>query len=76
MAVLLIGVLIVIAIVLFLAPGMALLALLPLALAIGIGIWFAATLAGRTTPTQAVRRTPQRQELLGPGGPDDPDSAH
>ena len=73
MAVLLIGVLVVIAIVLFLAPGMALLALVPLALAIGIGIWFAATLARGTTPTQAVRRTSRRQELLGPGGPDDPD---
>ena len=73
MAVLLIGVLVVIAIVLFLAPGTALLAVLPLAAAIAVGVWFVMTLAGRTTPTQAVRRTPQRQELLGPGGPDDPD---
>jgi len=73
MAVLLIGVLVAIAVVLFVAPGMALLALLPLAAAIAIGVWFAMTLAGRTTPTQAVRRTPQRQELLGPRGPDDPD---
>ena len=73
MAVLLIGVLVAIAVVLFVAPGMALLALLPLAAAIAIDVWFAMTLAGRTTPTQAVRRTPQRQELLGPRGPDDPD---
>jgi hypothetical protein len=73
MAVLLIAVLVVVAIVLFLAPGTALLALLPLAAAIAIGVWLMMTLAGRTTPTQAVRRTRQRQELLGPGGPDDPD---
>jgi hypothetical protein len=75
MAVLLIGVLVVVAIVLFIAPGTALLALLPLAAAIAIGVWFVMTLSGRTTPTQAVRQTPQRQELLGPGGPDDPDSS-
>jgi hypothetical protein len=49
------------------------LALLPLAAAIAIGVWFVMTLGRGTTPTQAVRRTPQRQELLGPGGPDDPD---
>ena len=73
MAVLLIGVLVVIAIVLFIAPGTALLALLPLAAAIAVGFWFVMTLGGGTTPTQAVRRTPKRQELLGPGGPDDPD---
>ena len=73
MAVLLLGVLLVIAVVLFLAPGMALLALLPLALALAVGVWLAMTFAGHTTPTQAVRRTPRRQTLLGPGGPDDPD---
>jgi hypothetical protein len=74
MAVLLIGVLIVIAVVLFLAPGMALLALLPLAAAVAVGVWLVMTISGGTTPTRALRRTPQRQELLGPGGPDDPDS--
>jgi hypothetical protein len=76
MAVLLIGILLVVAIVLFLAPGMALLALLPLAAAIAIGVWLVMTLAGGTTPTRAVRRTHHRQELLGPGGPDDPDRNH
>jgi hypothetical protein len=73
MAVLLLGLLIVVAIVLFLAPGTALLALLPLAAAVAVGIWLAVTVAGGTTPTRAIRRTPQRQELLGPGGLDDPD---
>jgi hypothetical protein len=74
MAVLLIAVLIVVAIALFLAPGMALLALLPLAAAVAVGVWLVMTISGGTTPTRALRRTPQRQELLGPGGPDDPDS--
>jgi hypothetical protein len=74
MAVLLIGVLIVIAVVLFLAPGMALLALLPLAAAVAVGVWLVMTISGGTTPARALRRTPQQQELLGPGGPDDPDS--
>jgi hypothetical protein len=73
MAVFILGLLIVVAIVLFLAPGMALLALLPLAAAIVVGIWLAVTVSGGTTPTRAIRRTPRRQELLGPGGPDDPD---
>jgi hypothetical protein len=73
MAVLLIGVLVVVAIVLFLAPGTALLALLPLAAAVAVGVWLVMTISAGTTPTRAIRRTSQRQELLGPGGPDDPD---
>ena len=74
MAVLLIAGLIVAAIVLFLAPGTALLAIVPLVLAIAVGIWFAMSAGSGTTPAQAARRTPRRQELLGPGGPDDPTS--
>jgi len=48
------------------------LAILPLVLAIGVGGWFVATLAGGRTPATAVRDT-DHPELLGPGGPDDPD---
>ena len=73
MAVFILGLLILAAIVLVLAPGLALFALLPLAAAVAVGIWLALTVSGGTTPTRAIRRTPQRQELLGPGGPDDPD---
>ena len=70
----------VIAILLFLAAGLAavlgggLLAILPLALAVVLGGWFVVTLASGRTPARAVRDT-ERPELLGPGGPDDPDAS-
>jgi uncharacterized membrane protein YqjE len=55
----------------FIAGGPALVVLLLIALVIGGGWFVAMTLSGRR-PTSAVRRTKSR-ELLGPGGPDDPD---
>jgi len=47
-------------------------AIVPLILAVGVGGWFAMTLASGRTPATAVRDT-DHPELLGPGGPDDPD---
>ena len=40
---------------------------------IGGGIWLVLTLASGKTPASAVRET-EPAELLGPGGPDDPDA--
>jgi hypothetical protein len=53
--------------------GGGLLALLPLALALVVGGWFVFTLAAGKAPATAVRET-EKVELLGPGGPDDPDA--
>lgn len=55
---------------LFLAPGVGLVALVPLALAVVSAVW----LLRRNPPSRAIRRT-RHQPLLGPGGPDDPDRA-
>jgi hypothetical protein len=72
MAVLLVALLLVLGAALAAVIGAGWLALLPLALAIGVGFWFVLTLVGGRTPATAVRDT-KRPELLGPGGPDDPD---
>jgi hypothetical protein len=74
MVVALLAVFVAITIGLFLVPGIGLLALIPLAVALVVGVWVALTFRAGTTPANAVRRT-KRQELLGPGGPDDPDRA-
>jgi hypothetical protein len=66
------GVLIAIAVALFLAPGTALLAVIPLGVAVAVVVWLVLAFMGRVPPSQAVRRT-RRHALLGPGGPDDPD---
>jgi hypothetical protein len=42
--------------------------------AIAAGVWVVMTFAAKTTPAESVRRTPKQAELLGPGGPDDPDA--
>jgi hypothetical protein len=69
-----------IAILLFLAAGFAAvlgagwLAVLPLLLALIVGAWFLVTLASGRTPATAVRETEPPPELLGPGGPDDPNA--
>lgn len=39
---------------------------------VAAGLWLGMTYMGGRTPARAVRRT-KREELLGPGGPDDPD---
>ena len=50
-------------------PVLVVLALIAFLAAAG---WFAMTYASGRRPTREVRRTPS-QELLGPGGPDDPE---
>jgi len=72
MSIILIMLLVVVTIVLALTPGIGILALIPLAVALLVGVWIALTFSARTTPARVVRRT-RRAELLGPGGPDDPD---
>ena len=55
-----------------LALGLGPLAIIPAVIAVGVAIWLVAVLVRGTTPGRAARRT-ERPELLGPGGPDDPD---
>jgi multisubunit Na+/H+ antiporter MnhB subunit len=69
-----IGVLLALTIGLFFAPGVGLIALVPLAVAVIVAGWFLLAFVGGDSPSRAVRRT-QKPELLGPGGPDDPDRA-
>jgi hypothetical protein len=54
------------------ALGLGPLAIVPAVLAVGVAIWLIAALARGLTPGRAARRT-ETPELLGPGGPDDPD---
>jgi hypothetical protein len=54
--------------------GVGWLALAPLLVALLVLGWFAFAFVAGTTPRSAVRRT-KRPELLGPGGPDDPNRA-
>ena len=74
MILLIIASLVAVAVGLFLAPGVGLLGLIPLLLAILAVVWAALAFAMGTSPAQAVRRT-KRPDLLGPGGPDDPDAS-
>ena len=53
--------------------GLGLLAVVPLLLMIGVGGWAAFALLHGATPSGMVRHTTTKPELLGPGGPDDPD---
>lgn len=52
--------------------GVGWLAIIPLLLAIAVFVWGGMTIASGRTPARAVRQT-DSPELLGPGGPDDPD---
>ena len=54
------------------ALGLGPLAIVPAVLAVGVAIWLIAALVRGQTPARAARRT-ETPELLGPGGPDDPD---
>ena len=49
------------------------LVIVPVAIVIVLVIWGGALVVAHWTPEEAVRRTP-KADLLGPGGPDDPDS--
>jgi hypothetical protein len=56
------------------APGLALFAVVPGLILLAYGIWIGFGFATGRTPATAVRRRGRRgPELLGPGGPDDPD---
>jgi hypothetical protein len=54
------------------ALGLGPLAIVPAVLAVGVAIWLIAALARGQTPGRAARLA-DTPELLGPGGPDDPD---
>ena len=58
-------------------PGLALFAIVPGILLLAYAVWLALVLAKGETPGGIVRRRGRRgrrgPELLGPGGPDDPD---
>ena len=57
------------------APGLALFALLPAVFLVGYAIWIGLAFATGRTPATAIKKPGRRgPELLGPGGPDDPDS--
>jgi NADH:ubiquinone oxidoreductase subunit 6 (subunit J) len=49
------------------------LVLVPIAIVIVFVVWVGSLLVARRTPQEAVRRT-RRPQLLGPGGPDDPEA--
>jgi membrane protein implicated in regulation of membrane protease activity len=49
------------------------LVIVPIAIVIVFLIWLGTLAFARRTPQEAVRRT-KRPQLLGPGGPDDPDA--
>jgi Flp pilus assembly protein TadB len=66
-------VLVALALAFVLALGLGPLAIVPAVIAVGVAIWLVAGLARGHTPARAARRT-ERPELLGPGGPDDPDA--
>jgi hypothetical protein len=66
--------LLVVTVIVGLIPGLALFAIVPGVLLIAYAVWFVLTVVSGRTPGRVVRsRGRQGPELLGPGGPDDPD---
>jgi hypothetical protein len=53
--------------------GVGWIAVLPLLALLAVAVWSGLAFASGRSPAQATRRT-RRTELLGPGGPDDPDA--
>jgi membrane protein implicated in regulation of membrane protease activity len=49
------------------------LVIVPIALVMVFLAWLGTVAASRRTPQEAIKRT-KRPQLLGPGGPDDPDA--
>jgi NADH:ubiquinone oxidoreductase subunit 6 (subunit J) len=49
------------------------LVIVPIAIVMVFAAWLVTLLAARRTPQEAVRHT-KRPQLLGPGGPDDPEA--
>ena len=72
MAALLFGLLLLLVAGLTAVLGVGWLALLPLLVALAVLAWGGLTVASGRTPASEIRRV-DRPELLGPGGPDDPD---
>jgi len=72
MAALLFGLLLLLVAGLTAVLGVGWLALLPLLVALAVLAWGGLTVASGRTPASEIRRVDQ-PELLGPGGPDDPD---
>jgi hypothetical protein len=75
MAALLFGFLLVLIAVGAVVLGAAWLAIIPLVIAVAVLAWGALTVASGRTPATELRHvdTSNKPELLGPGGPDDPD---
>lgn len=72
MAALLFGLLLLIVAGLTAVLGIGWLALVPALVALGIVAWGGLTVSAGRTPAGELRKA-QKPELLGPGGPDDPD---
>jgi hypothetical protein len=71
-AALLFGVLLLLVAGLTVVLGIGWLALVPALIALGIVAWGGLTVASGRTPASELRQV-EKPELLGPGGPDDPD---
>jgi hypothetical protein len=66
--------LLVLTVVVGLIPGLALFAIVPGVLLLVYAVWLVVTVVSGRTPGAVVRNRGRRSpELLGPGGPDDPD---
>jgi hypothetical protein len=53
--------------------GAGLFALIIIPIGLAVAIWLAVTGASGRRPAELAQREPPQGELLGPGGPDDPD---
>jgi hypothetical protein len=69
----LIGILLALAIVFVVTAGLGPLAIVPFLLALVAGTWFLVDVMRGRTPADEVRKA-EKVELLGPGGPDDPNA--
>jgi ABC-type thiamin/hydroxymethylpyrimidine transport system permease subunit len=69
----LIGILLALAIAFVVTAGLGPLAIVPFLLALIVGAWFLIEVVRGRSPGRDVRRV-KKAELLGPGGPDDPDA--
>jgi hypothetical protein len=72
MAALLFGLLLLLVAGLTAVLGVGWIAILPALLALGVVAWGGLTVASGRTPASELRKA-EKPELLGPGGPDDPD---
>ncbi len=73
MAAILFGLLLLVVAGLTVVLGVGWLAVIPALVAVGIVAWGGMAVASGQTPASAARKS-ERVELLGPGGPDDPES--